>query len=675
MSTLKNYKCYIENLDCANCAKKIEDELNAQKDIERATVNFSTSTITVDTTAKNPIDEIRKIALRIEPEVRIYEKPQKEKTKNHEVIRVAISLFLFIMTYMIEKSVLKTSLLVLSYIILLYRTARNAINRIFKSHLIDENALVTLSAIGAFILGEHLEGFMVAFLYVIGKILEAKAIDHSRKEISDLLDLKIERANKIVGSNVESVASETLKVGDICLIRKGETIPADGIITKGSSFLDTSHLTGESVPSSVKKGDTILSGSINIGDPIEIKIIKEYHNSTAYKIFELTLNATDNKSKRETTITKISKFYTPLILISAIIVTSILYFFFNITLQESIYRGLSFLVISCPCAIAISIPLSYFAGIGAASNKNILVKGSNILDEVNKCDCIMFDKTGTLTEGSSSIKKIDIYDKNFDKNEILEIIAKGESLSTHPLAKIILNEYGKKVKSSDVQNFKEIEGKGISYKLSGQEVKVGSKSFVETDKEGKMFLSIDDKIIASIDIEDNLKHNAKKVVEELKQHNIKTIMATGDSDTFAKSIADTCKIDEYRSELLPEDKYAFLEEVKIRHKVMYIGDGINDAPSLVESDVGVSMGSIGSNSAIEVSDIVLMNDDLSGIISLINIAKKTNKIITINLIFALGVKLTILVLSTLGYANMALAVFADTGVTLLTILNSLRILK
>lgn len=675
MNTLKNYRCYIENLDCANCAKRIEDELNAQKNIEKAIVNFSTSTITVRINSQNPLEEIRKIALKLEPGVRIYEEKKETNEKDYELVRLIVGLIIFLVTMIIDNNQIKIPFLILAYAILLYKTVKNAVKKIFKSHMVDENTLVTISAIGAFILGEYSEGFMVVFLYVTGKILEAKAVGKSRKEISNLLDMKIEKANKKVGSNIESIDSSLLEIGDICLVRKGETVPADGSIIKGESTMDTSRLTGESIPTNVKKGDTVLSGSINKGDPIEIEITKRYHDSTAYKIFELTLNATDNKSTRETTITKLARYYTPAVMILAVLTTCILYFLVGITLQDSIYRGLSFLVISCPCAIAISVPLSYFAGIGASSNSKILVKGSSVLDEVNKCNAIIFDKTGTLTEGSSSIKKIDIFDEKYTREKVLKTIAQGEALSTHPLAKIILNEYGSNIDTKDVKNFKEHEGKGISYEIKNKKIRVGSKSFVKTDKDGKFFLAIDGEVIASLDFDDNLKKNAKEIIGELKHRNIKTIMATGDSNTFAKSLAENCGIEEYKSELLPEEKYELLKETQKNHKVMFVGDGINDTPSLIESDIGISMGTIGSNSAIEVSDVVLMNDDLSGIISLLNIAKKTNNIITANLIFAIGVKISILVLATTGFANMALAVFADTGVTLLTILNSLRILK
>lgn len=675
MNTLKNYKYYIENLDCANCAKKIEDALNKHENIEKANVNFSTSTITVRTNIETPLEEVRKIALKLEPNVRIYENKMEESKKDYELPRLIVGLLIFIGATVLKESNIKYIIIAISYLIMLYKTIKNAIFKIIKSHTIDENALVTISAIGAYILGEFTEGFMVSFLYVVGKILEAKAIGKSRKQIENLLDMKISEATLVTERGFEKVASENLKIGDICIVKKGETIPTDGIIKKGSSKLDISHLTGESILQPVKEGSNVQSGSINKGDPIEVEVTKCYYDSTAYKIFELTLNATDHKSNRETTVTKLARYYTPIVLILALFTGLILYGIFDVPAEESIYRALSFLVISCPCAIAISVPLSYFAGIGASSNSKILVKGSNFLDMVTKCDAIIFDKTGTLTTGSSSIEKIDIYDKNYDVEKILKIIAKGESFSTHPLGKIIINEYGGTLETKDVTNFKEIEGKGITYNIGKKKIKVGSKSFLETDKKGNIFLSIDDELIAGISFDDNLKEGAKEVIAKLKSQNIKTIMATGDNETFAKSIANICSLDEYHSELLPEEKYDLLKKTREKHKVIFVGDGINDAPSLMEADVGISMGNIGSNSAIEVSDVVLMNDDLTGITKFISIAKKTNRIITANLIFAIGVKVTILSLATVGCANMAWAVFADTGVTLLTILNSLRILN
>ncbi|MDE5539234.1 MAG: cadmium-translocating P-type ATPase, partial [Bacilli bacterium] len=578
-------------------------------------------------------------------------------------------------TFFLKKCIIKEILIILVYILLLYKTIIKAFKKIINSHNIDENTLITVSAIGAYILGEHIEGIMVVMLYVIGKILEDRAVNKSRSEIKSLIDLKITKANLKVGKEIKEINAEDLKIDDIVIVKKGEAIPADGIIVKGTSLLDTSHLTGESVLTNVTKNAKVLSGSINQGDVLEIKVTHNYYDSTAYKILELTLNATNNKAKTETKVSKIAGFYTPIVLIIAIVVGSCLPLISDVSYSDSIYRALTFLVISCPCAIAISIPLSYFAGIGASSKAKVLVKGSNFLDNLTKCDTIVFDKTGTLTTGSFKLSKINVYDKKYSEKEILKLIAMGEKYSNHPLAKVILNEVDKKLDTSKVKDFKEIDGKGISYKIGRQNLKVGSSSFVGTKKEGNVFLSINDSLVGGLVFSDNVKENALSVIAELKKQHFTTTMYTGDSKTFADMVASKINLDNYECELLPDEKYNHLNELMKHHKVIFVGDGINDTPSLVKADVGISMGEIGTNSAIEASDIVIMNDNLEGIVNVLKIAHKTNKIITMNLVFAIGLKILILALATLGLANMALAVFADTGVTLITILNSLRILK
>ncbi|MCM1053144.1 MAG: cadmium-translocating P-type ATPase [Ruminococcus sp.] len=671
---LKNYKYYIKNLDCANCAKKIEDKINKDERFSNVVVNFSLLTLNFSSDISNPLMEIKKIVKEIEPDVVIYEEKEDNNKKDFELFRLILAIVLLAITFIIKNNMIKDVLIVIVYILLLYKTFLKALKKIIKSHNIDENLLITISAIGAYLLGEHMEGIMVVMLYVIGKILEERAVNHSRLEIKNLLDLKINKANLMIDGKIKEVNAEELKVDDIIVVKKGETIPADGIIIKGNSLLDTSHLTGESVYEKVEKNDKVLSGSINIEDVLEIKVENNYYESTAYKIFELTINATNNKAKTETKVSKIASFYTPAVLLIAIFISIVFPLIFDITYSDSIYRALTFLVISCPCAIAISVPLSYFAGIGASSKAKVLVKGSNFLDILPKCKTIVFDKTGTLTTGSFKLEEIKSYSDEYSEYDIIKIIAKGEKLSNHPIAKVILNEV-KDIDISDIKDFKEIEGKGISYKLNGKNIKVGSNNFVKTKEKGNIFLSINDELIGSITFNDNVKENAKEIVSELKKENIKTIMLTGDNKSFAKIIALKTEIDDYKCELLPEDKFRELEELKKENKIIFVGDGVNDTPSLVKADVGISMGKIGSNSAIEASDIVIMNDNLEGILNVLKIAKKTNKIININLIFACLTKIIILVLASLGFAHMALAVFADTGVTLITILNSLRILR
>lgn len=672
---MKNYKYILKNLDCANCAKKIESEISKNKNFQEVIVNFSLLELNFKTDIDNPIEEIKKIVRKIEPEVLVLENTNDNNKKDKEIYRLGIAILILVISFLVPSGAIKEVMRVFVYGLLLYKTFIKAIKKIIKSHNIDENALITISAIGAYILGEHIEGIMVVLLYVIGKILEDKAVNKSRNEIKSLLDLKINKAYVKNGEDIKEVEAKNLKVHDIVIVKKGDVIPADGIIIKGDSLLDTSHLTGESILQKVVKNSKVLSGSINKGNLLEVEVTHTYYESTAYKIFLLTMNATNNKSKVETKVSKIAAFYTPIVLIIAIVIGVFLPLVSSVTYSDSIYRALTFLVISCPCAIAISVPLSYFAGIGAASRVKVLIKGSNFIDAINKCDTIVFDKTGTITNGSFRLKKIKVYNKDYKEEEILKLIGVGECLSTHPLAKVILNEIKEKLDTSKVKDFKEIEGKGLTYKIDDKDIKVGSASFVGTKRVANVFLSVNDEVVGSLNFDNSVKDNAEYVIMALKSLGLKTMMLTGDNENFASSVAEQINIDEYYSELLPEEKYKRLEELKREHKVIFVGDGINDTPSLALADVGISMGEIGSNSAIEASDIVIMNDNLEGILKVLNITRKTNKIITMNLIFALGTKLAILSLATFGFANMALAVFADTGVTLITILNSLRILK
>lgn len=675
MNILKSYKYYLKNLDCANCARKIEETLAKNEDFKDIIVNFNTLTVSFKSNLVDPFKKAVNIVKRIEADVVVYKEEQEENKKDYELLRLILAIITLVLSLIIKIEVVSEVLLVISYGLLLYKTLIKAFKKIIKSHRIDENLLVSISGVGAYILGEHMEGLMVLIFYVTGKILEEKAVNKSRSSIKELLSLKVDKANLKVGERIKEVKSENLKVRDIILVRKGEVIPVDGVIIKGASSLDTSSLTGESVWESVGVKSKVLSGSINKGEVIEVEVTHEYKDSTAYKILELTINATNNKAKMETRVSKIASFYTPIVLGIAIIMSLVWPLLFKVDFNEAIYRALTFLVISCPCAMAISVPLSYFAGIGMASRKKILVKGSNYLDEVQSVDTIVFDKTGTLTTGSFQLKKIKVFDKKYSEDDVLNIVAVGEAYSTHPIAKLILNEVKTELDETKVKDFKEIEGKGITYKVDNKQVKVGSASFCDTQEEGNIFVVINDLLIAAFIFEDNIKENALEVIRELKHKRLKTIMLTGDSETFAKTVAKKVEVDEYYAQMLPDEKFRMLEELKFNHKIMFIGDGINDAPSLVIADVGVSMGNVGASAAIEASDIVIMNDDLDNILSLFKISHKTRLIVNMNLGVAIGVKVLILLLAALGMSSMWAAVFADTGLTLLTILNSLRILK
>lgn len=672
---LKNYKYYLENLDCANCAKKIENAISEDERFQNVIVNFNTLTISFKTALDNPFNEIFKIIKRVEPDVFVYTERQDTSKQDLELLRFILALILLGISLLIPSEIIKEVLLVISYLLLLYKTFIKAIKKIIKSHNVDENALICISAIGAYILGEHMEGLMVLLLYVLGKILEDKAVNKSRNSIKDLVELKASYANLKTNKRLTKVKSENLKIGDLIVVKKGELIPVDGIVTSGTTKVDTSGLTGEATLRDILEKDQVLSGYINKGEVIEVEVTHTYYDSTAYKILELTLNATNNKAKTETFVSKIAEFYTPIVLIIAVVIGLFLPLVSAVTYQDSVYRALTFLVISCPCAIAISVPLSYFAGIGMSSKKKVLVKGSNYLDALTKCDTICFDKTGTLTTGSLELKQINVYSKEYTEEDILYLASLGEAYSNHPIAKLILSANHKKLDTLKVKKFEEIEGKGIEFEYENNRIKVGSANFCKTKKEGNIFISVNDEVIGGFIFDDHVKENANRVINTLKSLGLKTYMFTGDNDTFAKMVASNTGIDEYKAELLPDEKFRELKNLQKDHQVIFVGDGINDAPSLVASDIGISMGNIGSNSAIEASDIVIMNDDLESIPTMLYIANKTKKIILMNLIFSIGIKILILLLAMFGIAHMAAAVFADTGVTLLAILNSLRILK
>lgn len=670
-----NYKYYLENLDCANCAKKIEDEIKKDDRFSNVIVNFSTLTLSFKTDISDPFKEIFKIVKRVEPDTLIYVEKSNDEKSDYELLRFILALIILGISFLINTPLIKEILIVISYLLLMYKTMIKAVKKIVRSHNVDENALICISAIGAYILGEHMEGLMVLLLYVLGKILEDKAVNKSRNSIKDLVELKASYANLKVNKRINKVKSESLKIGDIIIVKKGEIIPVDGVVVSGHTFVDPSGLTGETTLREIHEAEEVLSGYINKGEIIEVRVEKTYYDSTAYKILELTLNATNHKAKTETFVSKIAGYYTPIVLIVAILIGVFLPLVSSLTYHDSIYRALTFLVIACPCAIAISVPLSYFAGIGMSSKKKVLVKGSNYLDALTKCDAIVFDKTGTLTTGAFELEDICVYSDTYTKEEILKIASMGEVFSTHPIARIIIQENKQNFDSSEVKDVHEIDGKGIEFIYQNNYIKVGSASFCKTKREANVFVSVNDQVVGGFIFNDHIKDNAKDVILELKNYHIKSYMFTGDNASFAKIVAQNIGIDEYKAELLPQEKFRELDNLQKHHQVMFVGDGINDAPSLAKADVGISMGSLGSNSAIEASDIVIMNDDLEGIPTMLRIAHKTKRIIMMNLVFSIGVKLLILVLAMFGFAHMAAAVFADTGVTLLAILNSLRILK
>lgn len=673
------YKYNIKNLDCANCAKAVENKLNEDKNIKKAIVNFSSSTVTVETDLKDAYPYVKKIVSEVEPDAILSEDKIKEN-KNIDIYRIVLGGLIGLLGIVLKlPSHLNTILIVVSYIILIYKTLLTAIKQLRKK-IINENFLVTISALGAFALGDSHEGLMVLFLYDLGKVLESMAVNKSRNSVAELMDIKEETSNLKEKNKITVVPTTEIKVGDIIVVKEGERVPLDGTIVKGSSMLDTSALTGESLPVSVNIGDNILSGSINKGGLLEVKVTSIYKDSTVNKILELVETATERKTKTEKVVSKYSSKYTLGVIVIAVLTAVLLPLFTSLTYSESIYKGLTILVISCPCAIAISIPLSYFSGIGASSREGILVKGSNYLDSIKNIKEIAFDKTGTITTGEFYISKINIHNKEYTEDKIMEIFAKGESLSNHPIAKSVLKKYNKEVSHKDIKDFKEVSGKGIEFTYKKDKVKIGNPKYCGIKEESSnIYLTINNSLVADIEIKDEIKSTAKETIKKLKDMNITVHMFTGDTKEKAEEISKELNIEDVNYGMLPNDKYNYLEKIITNKKegtiVAFVGDGINDAPVLKLADLGISMGHLGTDSAIEASDIVIMNDNLDKIITAINISKKTGKIINQNLIFAIGIKLLVLILTLLGVSTMLEAVFADVGVTVLCILNTLRLLK
>lgn len=705
---MKSYKYTLEGLDCAACAKKVEDEIANTEGYKDVVVNFSTLKLTFKTNKPNPKKEITKLVQKLEPDVEVLEDGEenhdKEEHNGNDIARIVVGIAIYLIAIIGKFNTTVTSVLtIIAFAILLYKTAKKGFKQLFKNKVLDENMLIVVSAIGAYLVGKNSEGLMVITLYEIGKILESKAVNKTRKSISNLMNIKPEYANLKQGEEWKQVTPDKVKIGDVILVKTGEKIPLDGIVIKGNAQIDNSALTGESKLLEVAENSKVLSGSINTNGLIEVKVEQTYENSTVSQILNLVENATDKKAKTETFVSKAAKIYTPVVMGLALLVAIFMPLIIaGVTYKESIYKALIFLVISCPCSIAISVPLSYFSGIGKASKKGILIKGSDYLDGIKDIKEIIFDKTGTITTGNFAVSKIQAIDANFTEQDVLEYFAMGEKNSNHPIAKSILKKYeevfsqnsniimkdnednqANNFKIENVENFEEVSGKGIQYQYEGKTIKIGNAEFTNADKENivgtVLYLNIDENVVGKIILTDEIKPATKETMEKLHKLGINTKMFTGDKKEIAEKIAKEVGIKAVKSEMLPQDKYNELDTIIAKRdenqKVAFVGDGINDSPVLARADVGISMGGIGSSSAIEASDVVIMTDELSKIVDAIEVSKKTNKIIKQNLIFSIGVKVLTLVLSLFGVADMWQAVFADVGVTLITIFNTLRILK
>ncbi len=599
-----------------------------------------------------------------------------------------IGIIVFLMAYFIPgiKFNLKIGMYIVSYALIGFDIFKKAIKHLFRKDMFDENLLMTIATIGALCIGEYIEGVAVLLLYKIGEYLQDKAVDTSKEKIKSAIDIRAKYANVIKNGKVEKVDPETLKIGDIVVVKNGEKIPTDGVISKGNTRLDTSSLTGESIPKDVAENDEVLSGMINLGEVIEIKVTKAFEDSTASKILDLIENARESKSKTENFITKFSKIYTPTVIVIAILIAMSFPSIFGIGFADSLNRALIFLVVSCPCALVISVPLGFFVGMGNCSKKGILIKGSNYLDALSSVDTVAFDKTGTLTKGVFKITKIN-NKSDMSDDEILEYLALCESYSNHYIAKSILTSYGKEIDKERIKEHSEIAGHGIKAVIDGKEVLAGNKSLMDNqnikvdveDTVGTViYIAIDKKYSGNVVLSDELKDNVLELSNNLKRIcGIKnTVLLTGDKENVAKKVAEEIKFNNVYGELLPQDKVEIVEKLKqgTKKKVAFVGDGINDSPVLASADVGISMGN-GSDIAIDTSDIVLMTDEPHKLVECIKISKKTKSVVIQNIVFALSIKVIVLVLSAMGISTMWEAIFADVGVSLLAIFNSIRIFK
>lgn len=606
-------------------------------------------------------------------------------------IKIIISAILFVLALVIPFSNewINNGLFIISYLVVGFEILKKAIRNIFRGKVFDENFLMAVATIGAFAIGEFPEAVAVMLFYQVGELFQSYAVDKSRKSIASLMDIRPDYANIEKDGKVEKVDPDEVKIGDIIIVKTGEKIPLDGVVVEGRSSLDTMALTGESVPRVVKTEDEVLSGCINKDGLLKIRVTKEFGESTVSKILDLVENASSKKSKSENFITKFAKYYTPTVVIIAVLlafIPPIILKDFS-TFSVWLYRALSFLVVSCPCALVISIPLSFFGGIGGASKMGILIKGSNYLEALANTEIVVFDKTGTLTEGIFEVQ--DIYAEGIEKDELLRIVAHAENYSNHPIAKSVKKAYNKEIDEKIIKNPQELSGKGIWAKIDEKDILVGNEKlmleekidFKKCDEVGTiLYVAIDKKYVGYVLIADKIKQDSSKTIRELKAMNIKeTVMLTGDKKEVGEYVAKKLNMDKVYTELLPDGKVEKVEELlkqkSEKGKLVFVGDGINDAPVLTIADIGVAMGGLGSDAAIEAADIVIMTDETSKISKAINLSKKTMRIVRENIIFAIFVKIAVLVLTAFGASTMWEAVFADVGVSVIAIINALRMLN
>ena len=694
MENKEELQLTLEGLNCANCARKIEEKVGKMEGVKESNLNFTTTTLNVKLERKvkeeHAINEIKKIVEALEPHVKVEKKVSGKTNVQRAKFEVKPTLIIGTILYLIAvigdfKGALALILFVVSYLLIGGKVVLTAIKNIARGQFFDENFLMTVATIGAFSISEYPEAVAVMLFYEIGETIQGYAVNKSRSSISSLMDIRADYANIIIDGKEKKVSPETVKVEDIILIKPGEKIPLDGIVVEGESFVDTSALTGESVPRKIAVNDEILSGGINTNGVLKVKVTKKFGESTVSRILEMVENAANKKANTEKFITKFAKVYTPIVVALAILIAVVPSIFIKDALFSTwLYRALVFLVVSCPCALVVSVPLGFFAGIGGASKKGVLVKGSNYLELLKDLETVVFDKTGTLTEGVFTVTEINT--NNIQKEKLIEIAAMAESFSNHPIAISIIKEYGKEIDKEVIEEYEEIAGHGIKAVINNEEILIGNAklmnqfniSYNEVDSIGTVvYCAINGEFKGSIVISDKIKENAGEALINLKAAGVKkTVMLTGDNKKTAEKVGEKVNIDEVHSELLPLGKVKEVEKLlKASNKngrLAFVGDGVNDAPVLARADIGIAMGGIGSDAAIEAADVVLMKDDINALVDAINVSKKTDKILWQNIIFALGVKVIVMVLGTFGIANMWTAVFADVGITIIAIINSTR---
>lgn len=700
----KTFQVTLKGLDCAHCAAEIEQGTKTLPKVKNATVNLLKQQMEVTTEQYTSIEEllqsISEIVHKHEPdvEVSIASQTQTSNTKQSEksefqkefqktIMRFCVGIVFFVGGVLLIKQNISFVPFFISYIIFGYDVLWRAIKNIKKGQIFDENFLMSISTIGAIFLGEMAEAVFVMLFYQIGETFQSYAVNRSRKSITELMDIRPDYANLVVGEQTKKVEPSEVAVGDYIVVKAGEKIPLDGIVAEGNGQLDTSALTGEALPVNVSVGEEVYSGSLNINGLFKIQVTKNFGNSTVVKILEMVENATAKKSKTEQFITKFARVYTPFVVCAAALLAIMPPLFIGGTFQMWLSRALIFLVISCPCALVLSVPLGFFSGIGEASKRGILVKGSNYIHALKDVNTIIFDKTGTLTKGVFEVAQINATN-NYTEKTVLEIAAKAEKNSNHPIAVSITKQYQTEYGeiTEEIQNYKEISGHGICCEINGKQILAGNEKLMKqfdipyevcTAIGSIVYIAENSKFAGSIVVADTIKQSSKNAIQKLKSLGIQNIiMLTGDNAATAKQISEELALNEYYAELLPQNKVEILEKILKKQNnnanVAFVGDGINDAPVLARADIGIAMGGIGSDAAIEAADVVIMNDDIGKIEDGIIISKNTNRIVNQNIVFALTVKAIVLVLGALGIATMWLAVFADVGVALIAILNSMR---